>query len=62
MKFLSKILITGSILLLVLGIWGRIHIIISGSMILKVIGVTGLIAGLALFSKKDNSKNNKRRY
>ena len=62
MNFLSKTLIIGSLFLIALGIWGRVHVIISGSMILKIIGAIGIVAGISLSLKGTNSQNNNKKY
>ena len=53
MNLLTKTLLIGSLFLLAMGFWGRVHLVIQGSLILKVIGTIGLIAGInMLFTSK----------
>lgn len=61
MNLLAKILIIGSLFLLAMGFWGRVHIVISGSLIMKGMGIIGLIAGLSLLFTGNNN-NHRERY
>lgn len=62
MKVLGVIVLIGSLVLLALGFYGRVHIILSAELILKVMGAVGVVAALALIfgggSKGSNSYRN----
>lgn len=48
MKILGVIVLIGSLILLALGFYGRVHIVLSAELILKVMGAVGIVAALAL--------------
>lgn len=56
MKLLPKVLILGSLFLISMGIWGRVHVVISANLILKIMGGIGILAGISLLLNDQPSR------